>query len=409
MRASSATCKTGRVRDVTVISGNVGTDPWALLSTNIDNDARRIGGTHYDWDTRLLSPGSSDGEVCLDMVFPYDFHQSSVNSLGLDQCTQRGFVFQQTVLSWRGTPGTASPFTDATVLTDTDVQSVDDFGRITSVAQFNDLFRSDDDLCTQTVYATPTGTNERVLSAPASRTTTSCATPTVPLVTYSKETWEYDTSPAGVKLPPGKVSNGFVTAHTVSRLNLDTGASLGDIRVFDATYDPATGRLSTLTRTRDDGARQKQTLAYDPFGLASVQRADRSDQRQRDDAAALADHHHPRSDHAQCAEHDRSERNPERQHVRRLQSRAALHGDPAGRHGRCAVVDELPRLRGRRNRRPAHRAEGVYRSGGAGQRRHSGRAHRHGVPRQARPSATHRGRAGRRLCEPDARHRRSLL
>ena len=87
------------------------------------------------------------------MVFPYDFHQSSVNSLGLDQCTQRGFVFQQTVFSWRGTPGTASPFTDATVLTDTEVQSVDDFGRITSVAQFNDLFRSDDDLCTQTVYA----------------------------------------------------------------------------------------------------------------------------------------------------------------------------------------------------------------------------------------------------------------
>ena len=89
-------------------------------------------------------------------------------------------------------------------------------------------------------------------------------------MTYSKDTWEYDTSPAGVKLPPGKVSNGFVTAHTVSRLNLDTGASLGDIRVFDATYDPATGRLSTLTQTRDDGARQKQILDYDPFGLAPV-------------------------------------------------------------------------------------------------------------------------------------------
>ena len=167
----------GASSDVTVISGNVGRDPWALLSTNIDNDARRIASTHYDWDTRLLPYGSSDGEVCLDMVFPYDFHQSSVNSLGLDQCTQRGFVFQQIVLSWRGTPGTASPFaTDATVLTDTEVQSVDDFGRITSVAQFNDLFRGDDNLCTQTVYATPTGTNERVLSAPVSRTITSCGT-----------------------------------------------------------------------------------------------------------------------------------------------------------------------------------------------------------------------------------------
>ena len=263
--------KAGRVSDSTVISGNIGTDPWALLSTNIDNDARRIGGAHYDWNTRLLPAGPSDSEVCLDMVFPYDFQQSSVNSLGLDQCTQRGFVFQTIALSWRGTPGTASPLaTDATVLTDTEVLSVDDFGRVTSVAEFNDLFRADDNLCIQTVYATPTGTKERVLSAPASRTITNCPTPTVPLATYGKDIWEYDTSPGGVKLPPGKVSNGFVTGHIVSRLDLETGASLGDIRVFDATYDPASGRLRTVKEKRDDGARQTQARAYDRFGLAPV-------------------------------------------------------------------------------------------------------------------------------------------
>jgi RHS repeat-associated protein len=263
--------QTGRVRDVTVLSGPIGTDPWALLSTNIDNDARRIAGVRYEWDTRLLPAGASESEVCLDMVFPYDYRESRANSLGLDPCTQRGFVFQQAVVAWRGTPGTGSALTTgATVQTASVVRSIDDFGRITSVKQYNDLVRNDDDLCIDTVYATPTGTKERVLSAPASRSITNCTGVPEVKVTYTTDTWEYDTSPAGVKLPPGLVAHGFVTAHTVSRRNLDTGAALGDIRVFDATYDPATGRLRTVTRTRDDGARQMHTWAYDPFGLVPV-------------------------------------------------------------------------------------------------------------------------------------------
>jgi len=271
--------KAGHVSDVTTISGNVGRDPWALLETNVNTDPRRIASTHYDWDTRILPTGPTGNEYCIDMVYPYDYFGSALFQLGHlndshDQSTVHGFVFPKSTLSWRGTPGTASPLaTDRTVLTKTDVQSVDDFGQITSVAQFNDLFRGDDNLCTQTVYATPIGSNERVLSAPASRTITNCASPAV---TLAKDTWEYDTSASGVKLPPGSVSNGFVTGHVVSRLKLDNGAPIigvdgaSDIRTFDATYDTTTGKLITITKTREDGAAQKTTVAYDPFALAPV-------------------------------------------------------------------------------------------------------------------------------------------
>ena len=265
--------KAGRVSDVTTISGNVGRDPWKLLDMNVNTDPRRIASTQYDWGTRILPTGPTGNEYCIDMVYPYDYFSSALFLFGHlndshDQCVVHGFVFPKSTLSWRGTPGIASQ-----VATYTEVQSVDDFGRITSVAQFNDLFRGDDDLCTQTVYATPIGSNERVLSAPASRTITNCASPAV---TLAKDTWEYDTSASGVKLPPGSVSNGFVTGHVVSRLKLDNGDPIvgvdgtSDIRTFDATYDTTTGKPITITKTREDGAAQKTTVAYDPFALAPV-------------------------------------------------------------------------------------------------------------------------------------------
>ena len=271
--------KAGLVSDVTTISGNVGRDPWAVLDTNVNTDPRRISGTHYDWDTRSLSTGPSGNEFCIDMVYPYDSRRSIVFLFGhwndySDQCMEHGFVFQKSALSWRGTPGTTSPSaTDRTVQTLSEVGSVDDFGRVLAATQLNDLQRPDDDICIQTVYATPIGSNERVLSAPASRTLTNCISPAV---TFARDTWEYDTSASGIKLPPGRVSKGFVTGHLVSRLKLDNGDPIvgldgtSDIRTFDATYDITTGKPITITKTREDGAVQKTTLSYDTFGLAPV-------------------------------------------------------------------------------------------------------------------------------------------
>jgi hypothetical protein len=132
--------KAGHVSDVTTISGNVGVDPWAHLETNTNTDPRRISGSHYDWDTRVLATGQSVGESCLDMVYPYDYHRSRdfvLNHLDAnsDQCMVHGFAFEKSALSWRGSPGTASPqSTDRAVLNFSEVQSVDDFGRVLGAA-----------------------------------------------------------------------------------------------------------------------------------------------------------------------------------------------------------------------------------------------------------------------------------
>jgi YD repeat-containing protein len=139
----------------------------------------------------------------------------------------------------------------------------------------NDLSRSDDDLCVRTVYATPTGTNERVLSAPATRTMMSSCDPAT-AVTLATQSWEYDTSPTGVKLPAGKVSAGRTTSQIVSPRNADTGAPILDasgssnIRTFDATYNTTSGALASVKTTREDGATRTMTTTYDSFALAPV-------------------------------------------------------------------------------------------------------------------------------------------
>lgn len=166
----------GRV-DVTTLSGPLGTDPWVVATRRINLSGFRKSGAHYDWQARLLTTGPTptpaSNEPCIDMMYPYDFVESKRNGSFVweDECTKRGFLFQKTVTAWRGEPGREDPFTsELTVKTKTDVKSVDDFGRTTEVALLNDSSRSDDDLCARTVFATPTGAKERVLSAPASRT-----------------------------------------------------------------------------------------------------------------------------------------------------------------------------------------------------------------------------------------------
>ncbi len=245
---------------------------WGLLARNFTNDSRRTAGTHYDWDTRLLAtgPAPTTNERCVDMMHPYDFVQSQQNSLSPtdDECTKHGFVFRSAVVSYRGTPGgTANPIQSTqTVQTSSTVEAMDDFGRITRARNDNDRVRLDDNVCVEMTYATPTGTNERVLNAPASRTVTDCG---LSPQTLAYESWEYDGKRPTASDPAIRVSNGFVTAHIVSRLDMDTHASLGDIRDFDATYD-VVGNPLTVTKTRDDGATQTITTTYDAFGLAPL-------------------------------------------------------------------------------------------------------------------------------------------
>ena len=172
-----------------------------------------------------------------------------------DPCMAHGFGYAASVRSWRGAPGAAPPLT-ANVETLAEVTSVDDFGRPLSIKNSADLHRSDDDLCTDITYATPTGTNERVLTAASSRTVSDCGT-----TVLASEHYEYD------QLPLGNVAAGLATSHTVDR-HSDTGQLLGTIRQFDAVY--SNGNPVDVYTTREDGAMRDVSITFDPFGLVIV-------------------------------------------------------------------------------------------------------------------------------------------
>jgi RHS repeat-associated protein len=254
--------KPGRTSDITVLSDSIVSSAWGLLNVNTATDSRRVAGMHYDWDTRLLPPGPTGNEFCLDMVFPYDFEASAAFPSDLDQCTQHGFAFESSQFTWRGNPGTAAPLdTDTTVASRSDARAIDDFGRLTSVVVLNDVARSDDDVCVDTTYATPNGTNQRVLAATASRTVSNCAAEgAAERMVFAHGTWQYD------GLPLGHVASGFPTSHTVERRD-ESGRLFGRIREFDATFNPLGKPVSVVAR-REDGATRTVTTTYDHFQLA---------------------------------------------------------------------------------------------------------------------------------------------
>jgi len=272
------TAKAGRVSDVTGLSGDMGTDVLALLSTDVTRDPRRIAAAHFDYSGRLLPVGKTGNEYCVDMVYPYDYGQSlaykDTHTDSQDQCAAHGFALQTSVTSYRGTPGTALGTADTivssqTVQTSASVDVFDDFGRVTSSTRHTDIVNSPNDLCTTSItdYAVPPpDRNVRVLNAPAMQTVQTChhhrgGT----AVTLAQKRYEYDGLDPRASTT---VTDGFVTSSTVARYDMDSHLPLGgDIKLFDATYD-STGNLSTLTKTRDDTARKITTWSYDPFGLA---------------------------------------------------------------------------------------------------------------------------------------------
>src|SRR6185369_1898123 len=209
--------------------------------------------THYEWDTRFTANNPAGAEFCYDMTQPYDFSAS----IGAD-----------TGLSTRA-----------------EVLAVDNFGRVTDVLRRNDnsptANKDADDLCVHTDYAQSGNENSnaaRVLSAVSLRkvtdytatSPTSCIPSGVTFKTLAKQSWTYD------GLAAGSVSNGFVTGHTVSRLDENGNDTLGgDITDFSASYDSAGRLINTTTTRREDGATRTVTPTYDPtptgvFGLLPI-------------------------------------------------------------------------------------------------------------------------------------------
>lgn len=72
--------RVGRVRDVTNLAGSLGSAN-ALLTVNVDTDARRISGVHHEAvtsDTHVFADSSAGGTDCFDLAFPYDPHLSKL-------------------------------------------------------------------------------------------------------------------------------------------------------------------------------------------------------------------------------------------------------------------------------------------------------------------------------------------
>jgi len=275
--------KTGRVSDVTRLSGNMGNDVWRLLSSNVSSDERRIAATHSDYSARLLPVGKTGNEFCVDMVYPHDYGQSlaykTAHADSQDQCAAHGFTLQNSVTSWRGAPGTAPGTADtitspSIVQTSAAVNAFDDLGRVVQSTRHTDIAGSANDLCTKTFieYATPApNTTVPVLNAPATQTVTSCTEQGHAPLTFAKKRLEYDGLALTPDSPTQQVSNGFVTSQIVTRYDMDTHASLGDdIRLFDASYDAA-GNVQSVRRVRaEDHATKTDHFSYDAFGLVKT-------------------------------------------------------------------------------------------------------------------------------------------
>lgn len=264
----------GTVGSVTTLSDNsLGTDPWPFLAADVVADTRRTSGAFYSYGTHVLPPGvkPANNSVCV-AANPYTPNAAVATD---DMCIKHGFFFTQIAVAYEGTPGSSSPVATASaVVTDTEVSpsDVDDFGRVRLVSNFNDLKDDTDDVCVHTDFANPSSDSDRprVLNRPAKRiayvpgvnTATHNNSCTIITPTLSQDTWEYDTQPQGT------VTTGFVTAHTMSRLdekgNPKTDANgNSDIRVFDAVVS-AHGNTTKVTTTRDDGATRVVKTTFDP-------------------------------------------------------------------------------------------------------------------------------------------------
>jgi RHS repeat-associated protein len=250
----------GRPKEVNTLK-SFASDPWLLLPLDIASATNRIAGTEYIADsssTKIVRGVST--EKCVEMMFPYDFALSKqYNPANWNICAVGGFAYTSAVTSWRGS---AAPPSANNVQTIEGIKAMDSYGRPTSVHHGGDAFRTDDDVCIETTYATPTGNNERVLSAVASRKVWNCGNKVD--ITYSEESFEYD------HLLSGVVYSGLVTGHTIYKHATDDGAFLGAVREFDVSYDVNANPVKVTRVRSDDGAIHKVGIEYDAWGLVQT-------------------------------------------------------------------------------------------------------------------------------------------
>ncbi len=192
--------------------------------------------------------------------------------VGTGMCRTAGVVQTRSNESWEGS---AAPPSLANVMSGSVVTSGDQFGRPTRLVGKGDLRRTDDDVCTEIMYATP-ASDEKFLvesafpSVVSSIVLTDCGwgrakdaqlgTPTI----LSAAHFRYD------GLPLGQVERGRLTARDVDRYGPDGFLDGHEVEAF--TYNEL-GEIesSTSTRSLSTGATQATWFAYDDFGATVTQ------------------------------------------------------------------------------------------------------------------------------------------
>jgi YD repeat-containing protein len=255
----------GAVGNTSILNDVADGNPWDLVSVVAAVDERTAQIVTYRYNSQFVEePSTLRFPDCVDYTDPYDFDDSYAEACPgaahdctqhYNPCTTHGFVYAEFTDKARGAPAWSA---DASVSTETHVESVDQFGRVTGVKYANDVERSDDDVCVDTSYAAPTSTST-VLNAPATETVTNCGLEGSE-ETLSVERYSYDS------MPNGSVGSGFLTNASLDNYSTN-GAFVGTVDLLDATYD-SFGVARTKGTTRNDGVTQTASFSYDPFDLA---------------------------------------------------------------------------------------------------------------------------------------------
>src|SRR6185436_5760293 len=124
--------------------------------------------------------------------------------------------------------------------TRTQVESVDELGRVLRVHAWNDALRNDDDVCSITTYATPTG-SVPVLTALATQRTTDCGSPGK---TLAGARFRYD------DLAEGSVGLGRLS-HEIAERYDGAGTLLESYTAAEIDHD-AFGNITSQTNDRGD-------------------------------------------------------------------------------------------------------------------------------------------------------------
>lgn len=255
----------GRVNKVSRFEGELPDDPREQLLLTFDSPQLR---GQVETSHRMVELPVSPWSGTLGFAECSDHSPRGVWLVQNPLCQRAAIVYPSGKLAWEGTQG---PFTLGNVMVGSSVQSVDERGRPTEIADYGDFRTVADDRCISIDYAEPAAGALPAISAVSAVWVTDCGwrnatttiggfTPGVP-ETISGTELLYD------GLAPGLVTQGRLTQRIVHRIDQSTLGSLGEYVAETLGYD-ALGQVDRVqsTRTLGGAGSRTTTFEYDALG-----------------------------------------------------------------------------------------------------------------------------------------------